>query len=94
MYKYIFNNTKDKSLKDLSLIPGFNLDDITKKNNKIIESEKIIDDKTFTKFFNLIDESKSIKSIKETKSNKSRKNNNSSKSDKSRKSKKSTKKIN
>ena len=73
MYKFIFDNTKNKKLKDLSLIPGFNLDNNTQKKTKITESEKIIDDNTFTKFFNLIIESTSIKN-KLTRKNKTKNN--------------------
>jgi hypothetical protein len=73
MYKFIFDNTKNKNLKDLSLIPGFNLDNNTQKKIKITESEKIIDDNTFTKFFNLINESTSIKN-KLTRKNKTKNN--------------------
>ena len=75
MYKFIFDNTKNKKLKDLSLIPGFNLDNNTQKKTKIIESEKIIDDNTFTNFFNLINES-SVKKLtrkNKTKNNKTKK---------------------
>lgn len=71
----LFNN--QKKIKDLSLLPGFNLADPPVKindnlrlNNRVTldnENKDVIEEKIFIKFFGLVDNSKEGNSKKENK---------------------------